>query len=202
MKSLGPDTSYPGLEAAVRSGFPRSPDYRRAAVPSRSTLARGWVSEHSGSLAWSLPLRLGTAALRPASPGRRWAFFTRYKDPLQTKSQSEGTRQTRQINKERKKQREKGGNMKTKLVKHGLTALTVAAATMVAVAPAQAADKKPNILFIMGDDIGWMQVGCYQQGLMVGETPNIDRLAAEGGRFLTYYAESSCTAGRRPSSPA
>ena len=48
----------------------------------------------------------------------------------------------------------------------------------------------------MGDDIGWMQVGCYHEGLSVGETPNIDRLAAEGGRFMCYYAEQSCTAGR------
>jgi arylsulfatase A-like enzyme len=60
---------------------------------------------------------------------------------------------------------------------------------------AQAA-KKPNILFIMGDDIGWMQPSCYHRGLMVGETPNIDRLASEGGLFMTAYAESSCTAGR------
>jgi len=56
--------------------------------------------------------------------------------------------------------------------------------------------KQPNILFIMGDDIGWMQPSCYHRGLMVGETPNIDRLAREGGMFMTYYAESSCTAGR------
>jgi arylsulfatase len=64
--------------------------------------------------------------------------------------------------------------------------------------PAKAAQsgKKPNILFIMGDDIGWMQPGCYHRGLMVGETPNIDRLAKEGGIFMHYYAESSCTAGR------
>jgi arylsulfatase len=48
----------------------------------------------------------------------------------------------------------------------------------------------------MGDDIGWMQPGCYHRGLMVGETPNIDRLAKEGGLFMHYYAESSCTAGR------
>src|SRR5690349_7106055 len=39
---------------------------------------------------------------------------------------------------------------------------------------------RPNILFIMGDDIGWMQPGCYHRGLMVGETPNIDRIANEG----------------------
>ena len=61
---------------------------------------------------------------------------------------------------------------------------------------AQAQDKKPNILFIMGDDIGWMQPSCYHRGLMVGETPNIDRLANEGGIFMHYYAEQSCTAGR------
>jgi arylsulfatase A-like enzyme len=56
--------------------------------------------------------------------------------------------------------------------------------------------KKPNILFIMGDDIGIMQPGCYHQGLMVGETPNIDRIAREGGRFMDYYAMQSCTSGR------
>src|SRR5947207_2622373 len=61
---------------------------------------------------------------------------------------------------------------------------------------AQAADKKPNIVVIMGDDIGWMQPSCYHRGLMVGETPNIDRIASEGGMFMHYYAESSCTAGR------
>src|SRR3977135_407714 len=59
-----------------------------------------------------------------------------------------------------------------------------------------AADKKPNILFIMGDDIGWMQPSIYHRGLMVGETPNIDRIGNEGAIFMTYYAEQSCTAGR------
>ena len=48
----------------------------------------------------------------------------------------------------------------------------------------------------MGDDIGWMQPSIYHRGLMVGETPNIDRIGNEGGIFMTYYAESSCTAGR------
>ncbi len=62
--------------------------------------------------------------------------------------------------------------------------------------PASAAEKKPNIMVIMGDDIGIMNVGAYHQGLMVGETPNIDRLAKEGARFMTAYAEQSCTAGR------
>ena len=59
-----------------------------------------------------------------------------------------------------------------------------------------AAAEKPNILFIMGDDIGWMQPSVYHRGLMVGETPNIDRIAQEGVMFTDYYAEQSCTAGR------
>ncbi len=59
-----------------------------------------------------------------------------------------------------------------------------------------AAGSKPNILFIMGDDIGWMQPSIYHRGLMVGETPNIDRIGREGGQFMHYYAEQSCTAGR------
>jgi len=88
--------------------------------------------------------------------------------------------------------------MKTRhrLLHHGLPLLVAGAALLGALTPAQAADKKPNILFIMGDDIGWMQPSCYHRGLMVGETPNIDRLAKEGGMFMHYYAESSCTAGR------
>jgi arylsulfatase len=65
-------------------------------------------------------------------------------------------------------------------------------------APAQAQQQqqKPNILFIMGDDIGWMQPSIYHRGLMVGETPNIDRIGNEGAIFMHYYAEQSCTAGR------
>ena len=63
-------------------------------------------------------------------------------------------------------------------------------------APAAAQETKPNILFIMGDDIGWMQPSIYHQGLAVGETPNIDRIGNEGAKFMHYYAEQSCTAGR------
>ena len=61
---------------------------------------------------------------------------------------------------------------------------------------APAAPEKPNILFIMGDDIGYMQPSIYHRGLMVGETPNIDRIGREGALFTDYYAEQSCTAGR------
>jgi arylsulfatase len=63
--------------------------------------------------------------------------------------------------------------------------------------PASAqAQSKPNIVFIMGDDIGWMQPSIYHRGLMVGETPNIDKIGQEGAMFTDYYAEQSCTAGR------
>ena len=72
----------------------------------------------------------------------------------------------------------------------------ILAVGLAAVVPAAAQEKKPNILFIMGDDIGWMQVVSYQGGLGLGETPNIDRIANEGAKFVTYYAEQSCTAGR------
>jgi arylsulfatase len=57
-------------------------------------------------------------------------------------------------------------------------------------------DEKPNILFIMGDDIGFMQPSIYHRGLMVGETPNIDRIGQEGAIFMDYVAMQSCTSGR------
>ena len=69
--------------------------------------------------------------------------------------------------------------------------------SLLACGATRAADaKKPNILFIMGDDIGFMQPSCYHRGLMVGETPHIDRLAKEGAMFMDYYAMQSCTSGR------
>ncbi len=63
-------------------------------------------------------------------------------------------------------------------------------------APAQAADRKPNIVIIWGDDIGQSDVSAYSRGLMGFKTPNIDRVAKEGMMFTDYYAEQSCTAGR------
>jgi arylsulfatase len=56
--------------------------------------------------------------------------------------------------------------------------------------------QRPNIVVIMGDDIGWSNIGVYNQGIMAGRTPNLDRMANEGMRFTDYYAEASCTAGR------
>ena len=58
------------------------------------------------------------------------------------------------------------------------------------------AQTPPNIIVIMGDDIGWSNIGVYNQGIIAGRTPNLDRLANEGMRFTDYYAEASCTAGR------
>ncbi len=74
--------------------------------------------------------------------------------------------------------------------------LLLAAAALLSPAQAQAQQQKPNILVIMGDDIGWSNIGVYNQGIMSGRTPNLDRLANEGMRFTDYYAEASCTAGR------
>src|SRR5258706_8126482 len=64
-----------------------------------------------------------------------------------------------------------------------------------ATAPA-AAGQRPNIVVIMGDDIGMWNIGAYHRGLMAGRTPNLDKVAAEGMLFTDYYAEASCTAGR------
>jgi len=79
------------------------------------------------------------------------------------------------------------------------TALIVAVffiVTAMYTSTSSAQGSKPNIVFIMGDDIGWLNIGCYNQGLMATKTPNLDRIATEGMRFTDYYAEASCTAGR------
>ncbi|MBR0884598.1 arylsulfatase A-like enzyme [Bradyrhizobium japonicum] len=75
----------------------------------------------------------------------------------------------------------------------GLT--TTAQAQQQPAAPA-AAGRRPNILVIMGDDVGWFNIGAYHRGIMSGKTPNLDKLASEGMMFTDYYAEASCTAGR------
>src|ERR1700691_3447619 len=76
------------------------------------------------------------------------------------------------------------------------TALALPIAFSGGTATAQTPAKKPNILFIMGDDVGWFNIGAYHRGMMSGKTPNLDRLAAQGMMFTDYYAEASCTAGR------
>ncbi|MCI0704562.1 MAG: arylsulfatase [Planctomycetia bacterium] len=56
--------------------------------------------------------------------------------------------------------------------------------------------KKPNIVYIMGDDVGIWNIGAYHRGMSSGKTPNLDKLASQGMLFTDYYAEASCTAGR------
>src|SRR5437763_16955565 len=86
--------------------------------------------------------------------------------------------------------------MKRNLSYNSLSLLVATAALLTAVAPAQAQDKKPNILFIMGDDIGMWNIGAYHRGMMAGKTPALDKLAKQGMLFTDEYAEASCTAGR------
>ena len=62
--------------------------------------------------------------------------------------------------------------------------------------PAFAQQKKPNILILWGDDIGYWNVSAYNQGMMGYKTPNIDRIAREGALFTDWYGQQSCTAGR------
>ena len=72
----------------------------------------------------------------------------------------------------------------------------LAAVGLVVTSRAPAEEKKPNIVVIMGDDIGISNIGVYSHGMMAGKTPNLDKLAKEGMLFTDYYAEASCTAGR------
>jgi arylsulfatase len=79
---------------------------------------------------------------------------------------------------------------------YGLSLLVAGTALFGAIAPAQAADKKPNILILWGDDIGYWNVSAYNQGMMGYKTPNIDRIAKQGAIFTDWYGQQSCTAGR------
>ena len=99
------------------------------------------------------------------------------------------------------------GNVNRRSVLLGTSSL-VAAATLTssvlaqtknsgpAAAPTPVAGRKPNILFIMGDDIGWYNISAYNLGLMGYRTPNIDRIGREGAVFTDWYGQQSCTAGR------
>jgi arylsulfatase A-like enzyme len=74
--------------------------------------------------------------------------------------------------------------------------LAVAVAVVAFALPAAAQQKKPNILVIWGDDIGYWNVSAYNHGMMGYKTPNIDRIAKEGALFTDWYGQQSCTAGR------
>jgi arylsulfatase A-like enzyme len=92
--------------------------------------------------------------------------------------------------------------IRAKFLKPALGVLAVSSFFLVSItasasAHTQAVDaKKPNIVVIMGDDIGMWNIGAYHRGMMAGRTPNLDKLAKEGMLFTDYYAEASCTAGR------
>jgi arylsulfatase A-like enzyme len=79
-----------------------------------------------------------------------------------------------------------------------LSALIATSFALFAASPAlaQTPGKKPNIVVIMGDDVGLWNISAYHRGMMGGSTPNIDRIAREGALFTDYYAQQSCTAGR------
>jgi arylsulfatase A-like enzyme len=77
----------------------------------------------------------------------------------------------------------------------GLLAL-LAVVTVASVPASAQQQQKPNIVVIMGDDIGMWNIGAYHRGMMAGRTPNLDKIAKEGMLFTDYYAEASCTAGR------
>src|SRR4051812_44581401 len=87
------------------------------------------------------------------------------------------------------------GRLQSCAVLVGATALMSFALGDAARAQAQPAPR-PNIVVIMGDDIGIWNIGAYNRGMMAGRTPNLDKIAAEGMLFTDYYAEASCTAGR------
>jgi hypothetical protein len=75
-----------------------------------------------------------------------------------------------------------------KLARHP-SAVLLAILLMQLALPTVAADKKPNILVIWGDDIGWSNISAYHRGMLGGSTPNIDRIANEGAMFTDYYGE-------------
>src|SRR4051812_25824359 len=94
-----------------------------------------------------------------------------------------------------------GGGLKRRDLLLSGGSLMAASAVAGFTAPAQAqqttpasgsrSGQRPNIVFIMGDDVGWFNVGAYHRGMMSGKTPNLDKLAAEGMLFTDYYAEAS-----------
>ena len=62
---------------------------------------------------------------------------------------------------------------------------------------ATAQQQRPDVVCIIGGDIGWFNIGAYHQGMMSGKTPNLDKIVAEGMRFTDDYAEASGIAGLR-----
>src|SRR5258708_26449069 len=81
-----------------------------------------------------------------------------------------------------------------KVWKNRYIAIALLVGAIIGLSSARAAlaqDKKPNILVIMGDDIGMWNIGAYHRGMMAGRTPNLDKLAKEGMFFTDYHSEAS-----------
>ena len=91
---------------------------------------------------------------------------------------------------------------KPKVVSYGLSVLTATAALIGAGGPLQAQDKKPNIIVIMGDDVGWCNIGAYHQGLMSDKTPNLDKLARKACASPTITRSQAAPPVAPTSSPA
>jgi arylsulfatase A-like enzyme len=81
-------------------------------------------------------------------------------------------------------------------LRHGIGPLVALVAVFATLAVPAAAQDRPNILVIWGDDVGRSNISAYTMGMHGYRTPNIDRIANEGMIFTDYYGEQSCTAGR------
>src|SRR5215203_7127546 len=84
----------------------------------------------------------------------------------------------------------------SKLAAGAMLLCGVAAITPVAAQAPPAGQQRPNIIMIMGDDVGTWNISAFHHGMIGGSTLNIDRIAKEGARFTDSYAQQSCTAGR------
>src|SRR5262245_49436425 len=82
------------------------------------------------------------------------------------------------------------------VLRSALTCSVIVSCVAFSSAVAAAQQKKPNILVMFGDDVGFWNVSVYNRGMMGYRTPNIDRIAKEGAVFTDAYAQQSCTAGR------
>jgi len=81
-------------------------------------------------------------------------------------------------------------------ISKSVLAASLFALALAVIGEAQAQQKRPNVLVIWGDDIGWQNVSAYGMGTMGYTTPRIDSIGVEGIRFTDHYAQPSCTAGR------
>ncbi len=88
--------------------------------------------------------------------------------------------------------------MRSAMISCNAVAMTLALCAVVASGGAAQAQKKPNILMLMTDDVGWNDFGAYSGGgaALGHPTPNIDKVANEGAMFTSWYGQASCTAGR------